>query len=727
MAASHPEIQCSALGEAVVAAATVIEEISRPTRAVVTLEVESPVAPDDLLGKSAVITSGGAKHPRKYALVITEVEQPDLDGGASRYVLTLEHPLALLRYRRDHRTFLDQSIKQIIDVVIAPLKALNLTATWNATRAETKRVACVQHGETDYDFVQRLLAEEGIFWLSPDGDEPAFELDDEAAAFTDIAGTPEVAFEGENVEGGIVEISYAHVVTPGAVSLIDYDFEKPGLDLTARMTIDDDAAGEHFEYPGGYTTPDDGKAYARIRAEYIASTKVTVEGSASRPDFRAGATFEITSSHEGAPSGELLLKRVEHSFAGRYRNRFLAQPAPLPYRPARVVSPNIGGTLSATVTGPAGSPEQAIHTDKFGRLTFLHAFDRIRAPDDKSSQWIRLTQPMVGGSMMLARVGWEIALRHLDGNPDRPIAIARMFDGTHPPPETLPAGKTKTSFGTLSSPGAKKTNAIVIDDANGSMLLAVTAAKDLDATVLNDETESVGANDTLAVGKDNTVLIGDGQVTTIEKDETVTAAKDAGVEIAGDRTKKITKDETATALGGVSIRIDGDDEETVGKDLKITADEGFLETAKGKYDLSVTGAVTAKSKKDSTIWVGGKSSETIGAAKTVQSSDGAIAEAVKGDANLTVGGAWTETVDGNRRSSAMGASEKTIGAAGTLTATGKLQIKAKTIKITVSGAATFVGGGGTLSLSPASVALVGVITLKGSSGVEVAGAPQLAG
>lgn len=721
---SQLEIACSALGDAAVAGANVTEEISRPTRAVITVEAESQVTPDDLLGKAAVLSAGSARHPRKYALVITEVEQPDLDGASTRYILTLEHPFALLRHRRDHRTFLDATIEQIVGEVLEPLK---LTPKWNASRAASKRIACVQHGETDYDFAQRLLAEEGIFWLSPDGDEPALELDDAPAAFTDITGTPEVAFEGENVEGGVIAISYEHVVTPGAVSLIDYDLEKPGLDLTARTTIDDAPAGERFEYPGGYTTPDDGKAYAKIRAEEIASTKVTVEGSASRPDFRAGSTFEISSTHEGAPSGKLLLKRVEHSFSGRYRNRFLAQPAALPYRPARVAAPNIGGTLSATVTGPANAPEQTIHTDKLGRLTFLHAFDRVREADDKSSQWIRLTQPMVGGSMMLARVGWEIALRHLDGNPDRPVAVARMFDGTHPPPETLPSGKTKTSFATLSSPNGKKTNAIVIDDAKGSMQFAITAAKDLDATVLNDETESVGANDTLAIGKDNTVLIRDKQVTTIEKDETVTAAKDAGVEIAGDRTKKITKDETATIEGATSTRVDGNDEETVGQDLAISADEGFLETAKGKYDLSVTGAVTVKSKKDSTIWVGGKSSETIGAAKTIQSSDGAIAEAVKGDANLTVGGAWTETVDGNRRSSAMGASEKTVGAAGTLTATGKLQIKAKSIKITVSGAATFVGGGGTLSLSPASVALVGVITLKGSSGVEVAGAPQLAG
>jgi type VI secretion system secreted protein VgrG len=723
MAVANIEITCSALGDAFADSATVTEEISKPIRAEVAVETKQAVAADDLIGQDAVVSWGD----RHFALVVTEVENPDLDGGATRYNLILEHRMALLRYRRDHRTFLEKSVK---DIVFEVIKAAGLTSpTWSASRGGAPRTACVQYGETDYDFVQRLCADEGVFWFAPDdASEAKITFADAASAFEDIPGKAEIGFEGENVDGGIIDISFEHVVTAGAVSLIDYDFEKPGVDLTSRYTIDDSPAGEHFEYPGGFTTQADGAAYAKIRAEEIASTKVRVTGIASRHAMAAAKKFELSSQYEGAPSGKFLLRRVEHSFGARYRNRFIASPFDLPYRPLREVPrPNLGGAQVATITAPQGSPEQTIHTDKYGRFKALYAWDRLGKSDDTSSQWIRLTQPMVGGSMMLARLGWEIALRHVDGDPDRPVGVARMFDGTHPPPETLAANKTKTSLGTLTSTGAAKINSIVIDDKAGSMMMTVTAAKDLDATVLHDETESIGANDTLAVGQDNTVLIGDKQVTTIEKDETMTAKKDAGVAVAGDRTKKITKDETATVDGGVSVRVDGNDEESVGQDLKITADEGFLETAKGKYDLTVTGAVTAKAKKDYTIWIGGKSSETVGAAKTVKSDDGAITEAVKGDVNLTVGGAWTENADGNRTSSAQGEMERTVGAAGTLTATGKLQIKAKKIKITVGGAATFVGGGGTLSVSPASVAFVGLVTLKGSGGVEIAGVPQMAG
>lgn len=722
MAVRNVEFTCAALDGARADTATVTEEISQPTKAEVAIAAETAVEPDALLGQSAVVSW----RDRHFPLVITEVEQPDLDTGSLRYALVLEHPMALLRYRRDHRTFLEKSVK---DIVCEVIKAAKLTSpNWTASRGTSPRIVCVQYGETDFDFVQRLLAEEGVFWFCPDDEaEPKITFADAASAFEAIGGpSPDIAFQNEGRGEGLIELDIERQVTAGAVSLIDYDFEKPGLDLTARSTIDESPAGEIFEYPGGYTTAAEGAAYAKIRAEEIASTKVRVTGISSCSHFVAGRKFDLSSIYEGSPNGEYLLRRVEHSFGMRYRNRFVASPFDLPYRPARVARPAIGGALSATIMAPATAVE-TIHTDKYGRFKVQYAFDRVGTKTDASSQWIRLTQPMVGGSMMLARVGWEVALRHLDGDIDRPIGVARMYDGTHAPPETLPANKTKTAFGTFTSTGAGKTNSIVFDDKAGSMLFAVTAAKDLDATVLHDETESIGANDTLAVGQDNTVLIGDKQVTTIEKNETMTAKKDAGVAVAGDRTKSITKDETATVEGGVSVRVDGNEEESVGKDLTITADEGYLETAKGKYDLEVTGAVMSKSKKDYTIWIGGKSSETIGAAKTTKSDDGTVTESVKGDVTVNIGGAWTEQVDGNRTSSAQGEMQRTVAAAATLTATGKLQIKAKTIKITVGGAATFVGGGATLSVSPASVAFLGIVTLKGSSGVEVAGAPQMAG
>ncbi|MBX3222294.1 MAG: type VI secretion system tip protein VgrG [Labilithrix sp.] len=724
-------IKCAALGEVRVGGGSIVEEISAPTIARVSVETSEPLDPDSLIGKQATLSMvADAGVTRHFTLVITEVELTWIDTAATGYTVVLEHPIALLRLRRDHRTFVAKSVHEIVDAV---LEGASLSATWTASRGDTPRELSVQYGETDYDFLARLLEEEGIFWLCPDDEEaPELVIADAASTFTAIEGGEEVPLTGEGAGVGVHEVAFEHTVTSGAVALADYDCDKPGVDLTSRAKLDEAPAGELFEYPGRYATQGDGSALAKLRAEEIASAKVRVTGTSSKPHLRAGSWFELTAARDGGPTGKLLVRRVEHSSddthapgGERYRNSFVASPFDLPFRPRRATPrPVVGGALSATVTGPSG---QEIHTDKLGRMKALYAFDRLGKNDDTASPWIRVAQPAIGGSMMLARVGWEMAIRHLDGDPDRPVAVARMYDGEHAPPEKLPGAQTKTSFETLTSPNAEKVNAITIDDKGGEMLFEVKAAKDLDATILFDETETIGADDILEVGKDSTVLIGDAQKITVEKDDANTAAKDAGVAVAGDRKKTVNQDETATIDGSLSTRIDGDDEESVGQNFEISAAKELLETAEGKYDVTVGGAVTAKAKKDYTVYVAGKSSEVVGAAKTVASSDGTLTESVGGDVNLTVGGAWVETVDGNRVSSAQGDMERTVGAVGSLTAAGKLQVKAKTIKITVGGAATFLGAGGIVSLSPASVGFVGMITLKGSGGVEIAGAPQMAG
>lgn len=721
----RPTLTSAALGDVVVEGGVLLEEISKPTSARVIVLANEAKDPADLVGKPAVLTvMPDASVKRRFPLVVVAASAHELDTETTRYVLELEHPLALLQLRRDHRTFLDKSVRDIIEAL---LEVVSVKAEWKASRGTAKRLACVQYGESDYAFFARLLEEEGIFWFCPDdADDPKLVIADAASAFTAIAGKEEIPLTGQGEGMGVHELAIEHVVTTGAVALADYDHEKPGVDLTSRCAVDASPAGELFEYPGGYTTQADGGALAKIRAEEIASTKVIAAGRSNRPHLRAAATFTLTSESGDAPTGKYLVRSVEHSLEqGHYENQFVASPAEMPFRPQRSTPrPTANGATTATVTGPSG---QEIHTDKLGRMTALYAFDRLGKNDDTSSQWMRVLQPALGGSMMLARVGWEMAVRHLDGDPDRPIAVARMYDGEHLPPEKLPATQTKTSFETLTSPRAEKINAITLDDKKDAMVIDVKAAKDLDATILHDETEKIGENDTLAVGKDSTWLIGDAQTVIVEKNDTAKASKDAGLAVAGNRTKTVTKDESVVVDGALSTRIDGNEEESVGKDLELTSDDEMLERAKGNYEMSVTGAVTAKAKKDYVIYVAGNSSETVGGAKTVSSSDGALTEATTGDVTLTIGGAWVETVDGNRISSAQGDMERTVSALGALTAAGKLQIKAKKITIKVTGAATFIGAGGVLSVTPASVALAGTITLKGSDGVEIAGAPQLAG
>lgn len=729
--AAQATLTCAALGAGTIILdeVEVVEEIGAPVRATVDLRVDVALDGSTLIGEPATLKwSIDSSSERSFAFVVTAVELPAHELSTYRAILTLEHPITLLRYRRDHRTFLEKSVHDIVDAVLLPV---DVKADWKATRGGTARLVCAQYGETDYDFLMRILAEEGIFWFCPDTTSAAgIRVADASSGFDEVTVSSEIPFSGEGQGMGIHQLTVEHIVTSGAVALADYDYEKPGVDLTARATLDDEPAGEVFEYPGRYSTQADGVAIAKIRAEEIASTKVRIEGVSDRAQLAAGAWFVVTTAtgrRLPTETGKLLVRQVVHRLVAQsltpYSNRFVASPFELPYRPRRAARPTVEGGLSAVATGPTG---QEIHTDKFGRTKLLYSFDRLGKKDETSSQWVRVLQPAIGGSMMLARIGWELAVRHLDGDPDRPLVVARMYDGEHLAPETLPGTQTKTSFDTLTSPRAEKINAITIDDKGGAMSTDITAAKDLDATILHDETEKIGNNDTVTIDVDRTVLIGNNQTIKVEKDDTIKALKDAGVAVAGNRKKSVTKDETVTVDGGVSTRVDGNDEETVGANLDVKADEEIIETAKGTYDLTVGAAVTAKTGKDYTYYVAGNSTETVGAAKTVQSSDGSLTESVQGNSTLTVGGAWAETVSGNRSSSSQGAMARTVGAVGSVTATGKLQLKGKTVKITIGAAGTFLGGGGIVSLTPASATFIGLVTLSGSGGVEISGNPHAA-
>ncbi len=713
-------IDCEALGTVVVRRADVVEGISRPTRARLLVAAEAEIDVEAALEAVATLAFQNDGGTRKQSLVVTAVTSIARERGGHEYVVELEHPFALLSLGRRVKTYLGKTTKQIVEDVLGAAK---VTLTWKATGGAAPREWCVQYNESDHDFVCRLLEDEGIFFLCPDGDAATLLTADAPSAFTSVGGSGEIPLSHEGKGLGIHEIAIEHAVTSDAVALADWSFETPGVDLTSRTKLADAPAGEIFLYPGGQKTQDEGKARAKIRAEEIASDKVVVTGSSDRVALGAGRWFELTSTAEVAPTGKYLVRSVEHAItAETYSNTFVGAPYDLPFRPARSTArPSVDGS-SVTVAGPSG---QEIETDKYGRMKGLFAFDPDRKADDNASPWIRVLQAPLGGSMMLARIGWEMVVRHLDGDPDRPVAVARMYDGEHPPPVSLPKSQTKTIFETLSSPRAKKLNSIAIDDKSGAMLLEIKAAKDLDATILHDETETIGENDTLEVGKDDTQLVGDKQIVAVEKDDTAVGKKDQGVEVAGDRTKKVTKDEKVTIQGGESVRIDGADTEQVGADLTIDTNEHLLESAKGKHSSTIGGAVTSKAKKDYMVYIAGKSSETVAGAKTVSSSDGAVTEAIGGNLSLTIGGASAETVKGNRVASAQGDVTTTIGAVSSLTAGGKLQIKGKTIKIQVSAAATFLGAGGILSLSPASIGFVGLVTFKGSGGVEIVGAPQV--
>ncbi len=716
-------LDCAALADVEVLEISVTEQISTPTSARIVVLAGAPLDVAEAVGQEATLTFALEKlGDRSFSLVVTAVVAIRTDADDLTYSVVLEHPTALLRLRRDTRMFLDKNVKDIVDEV---LTGAGLPApSWPIKRVPAVRETCLQYRESDLHFISRLLADEGIWWSILDKKAP-IALADDPSGVPPIDGISAVPFSAEGKGLGVHTLELEHSVTTDAVTLTDWEFKKPGLDLRSTTVVSDEKKSEIFEFPAGFVVQSEGAALSKIRAEEIASRKLVGRGTSMRATFTAGAWFLLTATFEATIARKYLLRSVTHRVTHHgYENSFVCSPLDLPYRPRRLPRPVVDGAHTATVAGAQG---EEIHTDAHGRMKAKLAFDRTPTKDDRASPWMRVVQPVLGGGMMLARVGWEMAVRYLEGEPDRPIAVARLYDGTHPPPESLPAHQATSSYQTLSSPKAEKLNALTMNDKGGSMLVSLLAAKDLDGTVNHDRKETIGKDDKLAIDKDTTTLLGGNQSLTVDKDEATTIKKDAGVAVAGDRKKTVKADEKATVEGGVSTKVSGKETEKVGKSRSVKAKKQVTETTKGAHNTTVGGAVTTHAGKDYEIYVAGKASEVVAGAKSVTSSDGSLSELVNKNFSLTVGGVCVHTVKGQRLAATQGTSTLKIGAVATFTSTSSFRIHGSKIKINVVGVANLSAGGGIMTLTPASTSFVGILTFKGSGGVEIAGNPQLVG
>jgi type VI secretion system secreted protein VgrG len=381
------------------------------------------------------------------------------------------------------------------------------------------------------------------------------------------------------------------------------------------------------------------------------------------------------------------------------------------------------GSDCVTVTGPAG---QEIDTDTYGRMTAKFFWDRVGPDDNTSSTPIRYAQLPIGGSMALARVGWEMVVRYLYGDPDRPVAVARVDNAVHTSPYAYPAAITANSLKTFSSPGAGAFNEFAMQDGGGGMKYGVTAAKDYFEQVNNDKTQKVTVSETLDVGVDHGTTIGGKQGVTIGAMQTKSVSANAGVTVTGNRTKTVSAAEMVTISGALTETVTGSDTESVGACRITAAATGVTRTAKGSCSLTVGGAMVEAAVMGCAVSTAGARSETVGGVK-LSLSAGTITESVIGAMAQTVGGVLVNAPGGKSSGSSKGTSSLEVGGVVMLNAAGEVQIKAKTVKITVGGVANLLGGGGIINLTPGSAAFVGLVTLKGSNGVSMTGAPNLAG
>jgi type VI secretion system secreted protein VgrG len=502
---------------------------------------------------------------------------------------------------------------------------------------------------------------------------------------------------------------------------------------------------EVFEYPAGLTigeysnpryTAEDGAVQSRLRREGHAQGDRTFRGDGYVTGFAAGMRFELEGHGDAALDAKYVLTRVEHEgFAPeeitsdandtaaqeRYRNTFTCAAEDVVFRPARVYpKPKVGGVQTATVTGPAG---EEIYTDEHGRIKVQFHWDREGARDEKSSCWVRVMQPWAGagwGFVWIPRIGMEVVVQFLEGDPDRPLVTGCVYNGQNTPPYALPDEKTKSTIKSNSSPGGGGSNEIRFEDLAGAEEIYLHAQKDFNEVVEHDHTTRVKNHHTNTVDVNDTESVGGDQTLTVSGNRTKTVKKDEKTTVEQNRTEVVNIDETITVHGNRTEAVDGDESITIGGNRTATVGGDESTSVGGDQKQSVGGDRTASVDGDQTTTVGGDDALDVGGDRSAKVG-GDDALEVSGDLSADVGGDATLKTGGDINASAGGDVNVDASANVTIAAGSEGVFQGATISVSGSGEVTISGGGSTIKLSGAGVEINGATVKIAGGMVEVTG------
>ncbi|MBM4376127.1 MAG: type VI secretion system tip protein VgrG [Deltaproteobacteria bacterium] len=714
-----------------VVAAHVAERLSTPTVARVEVASTIPLVLDDVLEKDATLAvapPGGP--PRRFTLRVGHVDFLRIVDGSLRYAVQLFPAFWLLRFTKNQRKFRNQSAEQIVSTILGEHQVAH---RFELARPTEQRKYCVQYRETNLDFVHRLLEFEGIHYAFED--DGTMVLADRSS---DAAAVPgQSVFDLVEVQGamqwtsiGIREVKKGRKVTSGTATVSDFNWKKPRVKLLASASAKEDGELEVYDYPVGFRREDQGSLLARRRLEAYRVEASHLKGVGNAHTFAPGRSFTFGPLASLRFAGEYLLVGVDHHYRSSkfehtaeggssdgitYENRFHAIPKDVPFRPPLVTpEPHIAGTHTAMVRGPAG---EEIHTDTHGRFRAQFHWDREANGSDEDSRWLRNLQETASG-MGLARIGWEQSVAYLNGDPDRPVGIARNINGHMTPEYAQPAGKTRHAMKSPSYPSASGGfNELRMDDLAGLMKMEWHAEKDHIVGVDHDRTETIAGNETRSVGATFAATVGNDQSVTIGGNLKVNVGNDHGLAVETDRTKTVGGEESVKVTKVYSVTVGGDELEKVGGTRSVeAAEQGGSVTRQIQQGLEREAAAwTVKGPGNVELTVQDTLKESVGAAKNVEVAEGGI--------SLRVGGKWDVTVTANVKREVgkrMGysAKETTVAVQGsaTLEAGEKITLNGDAIILEATSALELKSGQVGLKLEPGKTTIAGKMLVDAPSG-----------
>jgi len=478
-----------------------------------------------LLGQPLTLvipTQGFLAEPRFLNGKITAVAVSSEEIGGTRYAvytLRVQPDLWPMTQDRNFRIFQQQTVPQIVKTLLAEY---NVQLEDQLTSSYRQWEYCVQYSESSFNFISRLMELEGIYYyFKHQQDQHTLVLADAPQIHTPYPGYETIPYHltpsgGITSEQGISQWTLADQVTPGIYSLDDYDFRKPNAWLLqARQNPVSPQPGQIdvYDWPGRYTEHQQGEFYARVRQEAWQAGHHQTGGTATALGIAPGYTFTLNNAPYADDNRAYLTVRARYrlqenryasgdSQASEHRIDFTVIPADIPWRPAQQAHwPKTHGPQTARVVGPTG---ESIWTDKYGRVKVKFHWDRFGPADDGSSCWVRVSSAWAGqgfGGVQIPRVNDEVVVDFINGDPDRPIIIGRVYNDANMPPWALPAAATQMGFMSRSKDGSPdNANALRFEDKAGEEQVWLHAERNMDINVENDENHTIDKNHTHLVG-----------------------------------------------------------------------------------------------------------------------------------------------------------------------------------------------------------------------------------
>ncbi len=653
------------------------EKLSQPFEINVSLlSPDADIKFEELIRKPGVLIlrGQGEGDSRTFHGVVKDVQFLGTGRSFSRYQLVLVPQLWFLSQRQDCRIFQDVSVKDIISDVLEKAGVTDYRLALTETYLQQEYI--LQYRENDLHFIHRLMSQHGIWYyfehsnsvhtmVIVDSNDAILPLQDTE----DNATEPNAALRYHADGGGVADrehifdVSFGKHVRTDEVTITDYNYDHPRISQEVSASSSAGTKLAYFDYPGRYQQPVSGKMQAGYRLSEHLVDNCQMDGRSCVMRLIPGFSFEMVRHPRRTLNRDYTLLSVYHTgynprvheeeagdMPTTYDNQFICIPRDVIYRSPALPAPVVDGPQTAVVVGPTG---EEIYTDVLGRVKVQFHWDRYSKSDEYSTCWIRVGQSMAAagwGAVALPRIGHEVVVNFLDGDPDKPLVTGAVYNGLHFPPYPLPENKTRTAFRTQTHKGTGY-NELSFEDKADNEEIYLRAQKDMITKVLNNRYREIGADEFLTVG--------------------------------GLQTNEIKGDSTETINGNKTTVVNSTFTETVEQDVTVAYKANETQSVSKSTQLDIGENRTTKIVKNDDLDVGSNSNLGVGASRAAD---------VKKNDNLKVGGNLTVAVTGNTNYNTQGATQIISGEKIVLKAGGSQLVMGSDGAISITGTSITING-----------------------------------